>query len=235
MKKFYPFFIDLSGRKIVVIGGGEASYKRVKSFLDSGARVTVLSLEFHDQLLDINSDDLELVKVRLPEELDIAYRYFSDAFMIVIAIDDDEIVDRIIEYAKERNILINNMVHSEKGDVIVPFHGEAGGISIALTSFGVSGLATRVALEKVVKILEDDVEVKAILKVYGRLKKIIRSRVDDHKLRMKLYRELSEDSKFRELLRSGDIKEAFKHGLDILRKYNIPLQPSDERFLDGTE
>ncbi|MFZ1412212.1 MAG: NAD(P)-dependent oxidoreductase [Micropruina sp.] len=47
---FLPFALDLSGRRIVCIGGGRVGTRRAISFADAGAEVTVISPEITDQL-----------------------------------------------------------------------------------------------------------------------------------------------------------------------------------------
>src|SRR5207247_10479775 len=52
---FYPAFLDLRGRRAVVIGGGAIAEQKVMGLLDAGARVTVISPSVSRRL-----DDLEV-------------------------------------------------------------------------------------------------------------------------------------------------------------------------------
>ena len=38
---YLPIFLDVTGRRCVVIGGGEVAARKVESLLDAGAEVTV--------------------------------------------------------------------------------------------------------------------------------------------------------------------------------------------------
>ena len=40
---YYPIFLNLEGKKCVVVGGGEVALRKVRALLDSGARVVVVS------------------------------------------------------------------------------------------------------------------------------------------------------------------------------------------------
>src|SRR5207247_2096184 len=51
---FYPAFLDLRGRRAVVVGGGAIAEQKVGGLLDAGARVTVISPSVARRL-----DDLE--------------------------------------------------------------------------------------------------------------------------------------------------------------------------------
>ena len=47
MKKssFFPMFIDLSGKKIAVVGGGKIALRRIRTLLQFGGKLTVVSPE----------------------------------------------------------------------------------------------------------------------------------------------------------------------------------------------
>src|ERR1051326_5889546 len=42
---FYPIFLNLQGRRVVVVGGGEVAERKIESLLDTGAWVGVISPE----------------------------------------------------------------------------------------------------------------------------------------------------------------------------------------------
>ncbi|HEY4485294.1 MAG TPA: bifunctional precorrin-2 dehydrogenase/sirohydrochlorin ferrochelatase, partial [Nitrospiria bacterium] len=41
--KYYPAFLDLRGKPVVVIGGGRVAERKVRTLISCGARVTVVS------------------------------------------------------------------------------------------------------------------------------------------------------------------------------------------------
>ncbi len=48
--RYYPVFLDIAGKPVVVIGGGEVAFRKVEVLLDAGARVTVVSPALHSGL-----------------------------------------------------------------------------------------------------------------------------------------------------------------------------------------
>ena len=42
---FYPVYLNLRGRRVVVVGGGEVAERKTESLLDTGASVLVISPE----------------------------------------------------------------------------------------------------------------------------------------------------------------------------------------------
>ncbi|PYR68279.1 MAG: siroheme synthase, partial [Acidobacteria bacterium] len=55
----FPAFLDLSGRKVLVVGGGPVAAGKVESLLAAGARVTVVSPEVHPE---IERADVDIVR-----------------------------------------------------------------------------------------------------------------------------------------------------------------------------
>ncbi|MDQ2797438.1 MAG: uroporphyrinogen-III C-methyltransferase, partial [Actinomycetota bacterium] len=46
----FPALLDLHGRRVVVVGGGAVAARRVRSLLEAGADVLVVTLEANDDL-----------------------------------------------------------------------------------------------------------------------------------------------------------------------------------------
>ena len=42
-KAFFPLFVDMTGRKVLVIGGGNVAERRIKTLTGFGAKITVIS------------------------------------------------------------------------------------------------------------------------------------------------------------------------------------------------
>ncbi|MFP5220241.1 MAG: uroporphyrinogen-III C-methyltransferase [Actinomycetes bacterium] len=53
MTAHYPLHLHLSGRRVLVVGGGAVAARRVRSLLDAGARVDVVALETVDGFPDV--------------------------------------------------------------------------------------------------------------------------------------------------------------------------------------
>ena len=51
---FYPVFIELSGKDVLVVGGGPVAERKVDSLLEAGARVTLVSPDATDRLASSN-------------------------------------------------------------------------------------------------------------------------------------------------------------------------------------
>ncbi len=222
--EYIPLYVNPSGLKVLVIGGGSVGARRALMFRDAGAKVVVVASEFSEVLL--GASGVELRKLTLPEELDILEKLIDESNIVVIALSDVGLAERIASMALAKGKLVNNAVDHRKGNVIVPFSSNIAGLGIAVTSFGATGLAARLALEKIVKLLREDPEVNAAYRAMSRLKNIIRSTVEDPKIRMRIYNAIHDDEEFRSHIRRGEWRLAYLRGLKIIESFGVTLDPS---------
>ncbi len=131
----FPLVVDLTGRRVVVIGAGNVGVHKAAQLLECGARVIMIS----EQLFAPLPDGLEELLVR-------PYRHgdLSGAFLVVAATANSEVSDEIVRDANEMNLLINvvddlarsnfffTAVHRD-GDVVVSV--STGGASPALAQW----------------------------------------------------------------------------------------------------
>ena len=132
---YYPLFIDLKNKKILVIGGGRVGSRRALYLLKAGALVTVISKEF-DKKLKIKNKNLKLIK----RDITKTKINLSDYFLVVVATNDKKINEKITNKTKKINKKLKNKIMICRadsylnGDVVFPAYIAKKGIGI--TSFG---------------------------------------------------------------------------------------------------
>ena len=47
---YFPLFVDLEGRQVLVVGGGKIAMRRVRTLLEFGCEITVVSPEVCEEL-----------------------------------------------------------------------------------------------------------------------------------------------------------------------------------------
>jgi len=50
---YYPIFLNLEGKKCVVVGGGEVALRKVRTLLNCGAKVVVVSPALNSDLAQL--------------------------------------------------------------------------------------------------------------------------------------------------------------------------------------
>lgn len=127
---YFPLYVDLSGKEVLVAGGGIIATRRALVLHENGAKVTVVSKGFSKELVE--NKDIRLIKKDLRnEEYDV-----SPYFLVVTATDDSKINEGLSEKAKKNKILINRADKYEAGDVIIPATADVRGHQLAFTTLG---------------------------------------------------------------------------------------------------
>ncbi|MBC2249201.1 bifunctional precorrin-2 dehydrogenase/sirohydrochlorin ferrochelatase [Listeria cossartiae] len=102
----YPIMLDITGKKVVIIGGGKVALRKIAGLLDAGADILVVGLNV---LPEIKSLDVQVV-----EE---AYRaeHLESAFMIFICTDNPE-VNQLVLRDRTPGQLVNDTTEQANSD-----------------------------------------------------------------------------------------------------------------------
>jgi siroheme synthase-like protein len=135
---YYPIFLNIRGKRCVVVGGGLVALRKVKALLEHEANVEVISPELCPELS-------QLAKSRAIQVLQKNYNGgdLQGAFIAIAATDDGEINNKVAEEARAKGVLVNVVDDSEHSDFIVPSQLRRGDITIAVSTAGKSPALAR--------------------------------------------------------------------------------------------
>jgi len=222
-----PLYIEFSGKKVAVIGGGGVGTLRAKKFVEVGDDVTVFSKEFSDELrMMFERGEVKLVEASA-EELD--FESIARNFdLIVVAIGSKEFNDKIIEVASKYRAMVNLANDAVKTEVVVPFEGGKEGIRFAVTTEGKSGVVARKVRDLFQEALEGREDLITFLEAMDYLKSYMKSNNVPVELRMRLYPIVSKDETFLELVNAGRVEEAKKLVERIVQDYVSGRRKAEE-------
>jgi precorrin-2 dehydrogenase len=138
----YPVFLELTGRRAVVIGEDAVRAGRTETLLDAGARVTVVAPGPAVRLERLAGRGASIERRGyLPGDL-------AGAFLCVAASDDPGVRSSIAAEARARGVLVNVMDDVPNCDFAAPAIVRRGDLQIAIGTGGRSpGLARRLREE----------------------------------------------------------------------------------------
>ncbi len=141
---FYIACLKLSGRKCLVVGGGDVGLEKVEGLLACGGDVTLLAPEAHPELQALaeeGSIEWDRREYAGPEELE-------GAFMVIAATDDSEVNIGVYYDAERRAMLANVVDVPPLCNFILPAIVRTGPLAIAISTAGASpALAKRMKRE----------------------------------------------------------------------------------------
>jgi len=140
LSSYYPVFLKLSGRRCVVVGGGQVALRKVQTLLKCGARVEVVSPDVCAGLEELNSRRKISIIRRGYKHGDI-----GRAFLAIAATGDTDINTEVEQEAEQRGVPVNIVDNRELSSFIVPSFLRRGDITIAVSTAGRSpALARRI-------------------------------------------------------------------------------------------
>lgn len=114
-KSYFPMFVDLSDKNVVIVGGGNIATRRVKTMLQFTRNVKVIAPKMTEELLELGRTSYAEVCVRPVKRSD-----FSCAYMVIAATNDRKLNDEIYRVCKEEGIYVNIADDREKCDFQFP-------------------------------------------------------------------------------------------------------------------
>lgn len=129
--RYYPVCLDVKDRRCLVVGGGRVGTRKVKTLLDCGAQVTVISPETTDTLDQLVALDAIVLKRRSYRSSDM-----DDVFLVIGATDDEALNHRIHQDAEQRQRLCNIADQPHRCNFILPSIIQQGDLMIAISTSG---------------------------------------------------------------------------------------------------
>src|SRR5215471_8306121 len=208
---FYPVYLNLKGKRVVVIGGGEVAERKIESLLETGATIVVISPEVTSRIAALAGQQ----RVELQRR---AYALGDciGAALVLSATDDPEISRAAYKEASALGIFINTADQPALCSFIMPAVVRRGDIGIAISTSGTSpALAARLR-RKISGVIGP--EYARLVELLSRARLEIRSRVATEKNRKDLHYRII-DSDITTLLKSDDIGAAERRLKQIIEDF----------------
>lgn len=135
---YFPIFVGLQGRSVLLLGGGAAAASKARLLLKAGAAIRLVAPEVEDELRAlVDSGRVTWLHRRfLPQDLE----------GVVLAIDGSEEVaqtETLRHAARTRNILVNVVDRPEACDFTVPAILDRAPVVVAISSGGCAPALSR--------------------------------------------------------------------------------------------
>lgn len=170
--KYYPVFLDMKDRKVLVVGGGFVALQKIKTLLDSGAIVKVITKE-------LIAEEIK----ELPVSLEIREYNENDMIgvsIVIAATNSHEVNTKIFEHSKKYNVLLNAVDDKDNCDFILGAIVNKGDITVTISTAGKSPIVAKKIRDKVNEML--NINYENLLEVYGNF-------------RARAYQELNEEAR----------------------------------------
>ncbi|MBS0228700.1 MAG: uroporphyrinogen-III C-methyltransferase [Proteobacteria bacterium] len=196
----FPLFLDLRGRRVLVVGGGSVAARKVTALLEAQADVALVAPALDATLAP-------LVRMQRITHLGATFaRHQLDDAWLVIATTDDPLVNRVVaEAANTRRLWVNVVDDAELASAQLPARVQRGPLQIAISSGGAAPMLARHLREQLETQLDDSLG--ALAQLFVTLRSRIRARLPELPARRAFFRRAL-DGRVQAQLRRGDIDAA---------------------------
>ncbi|MEF2507360.1 NAD(P)-dependent oxidoreductase [Vibrio mimicus] len=155
--RYFPLFLDLTNKPVLVVGGGEVACRKIDALLRADAKVTVISPQVAPALQSwINEGKCHWIQ-----------HFYSSHWLdkryvqVWATTDNPELNHQVHKDAKEQGILVNVVDDQPFCDFITPSMIERGRIQLAISSGGASPVLIRNIRETLEAVLAQNLSLLA--------------------------------------------------------------------------
>jgi len=192
--KYYPVFLNLKGKKAVVVGGGKVAERKAINLIKAGASVKVISPDITKALEKLKRKGL-LTHIKRHYKKD----DLKDAFIVIAGTSSAQTNTKIAQDARH---LINVIDTPSEGNFIAPSIVKRGPLTIAISTEGSSPAVAKAIRKELEKLYGTE------FTHYLRFLKMMRG---------KAIKEIKDDKKREEFLKSLASEKIF----NMLRKKGV--------------
>jgi len=140
---YYPIYLNMQGRRCLVIGGGVVAERKIAGLLEVGARPTVVSPVITDAIARWSKENAVELIARSYQTADLSH--YEIAF---VATDDGKINAQVFSDSRRLGVWVNAADDPAHCDFILPSVLRRGDLTVAVSSGGSSPALSRTLREE---------------------------------------------------------------------------------------
>ncbi len=126
-KNFLPIAIDIANQKILIVGGGQSAYSKLKILQRHNAEVEILAIDVCDE---IKNSGVKYIEAPYHK------KYLKDYLMLYSCSNNEELDRQIVKDCREEKLLVNIHDKPSRCQFVSPAIYRHGNISVAVSSNG---------------------------------------------------------------------------------------------------
>lgn len=195
---YFPFFVDLKGKKGLIVGGGTIAYHKICKLLPYESDLEVIAKSFNDEILSLKDIyDQGDENTDSPEgSFTLVERDFKDSdidgkLFVIAATDDVELNAHIYDICTEKRILVNVVDDKDRCGFMFPSLVKKGKLSIGISTEGASPRIATIYRKKLEEEIPDEME--EILLYLESIRPAVKTAIGEEKVRAQMFKEVADE------------------------------------------
>ena len=151
---WFPLFINLENKKVLVIGGGKVAAKKIEKILEYGADITVVTENVvEEKLLKLENVKIENNK-KIENDKAKIEKLVKGYFLVIAATDNEELNENIANVCDSNGMLVNNVSSKIKMNAMFGGIVKNSEFQIAISTSGKNCKRSRAMKSEIQKVLD---------------------------------------------------------------------------------
>lgn len=212
--------LNLQGRLVIVVGGGEEALKRINSLLKENCQILVISNATNNQIKTLVKN--KKIKFKKQKIQNVTSLLAYNPYIIITTTDDKKLNQKIIDESKKKKIIAYSSDNPESSDfanpAIIDFENI---IQIAIFTGGKSPAMSkklRIESEKIFRKIITKEDVNQI-KIQNVVRELAKNSISTQNERKRYLQSIMSDEKIKQFIKDGQLKKAEKQAITTLRNW----------------
>ena len=212
--------LNLQGKKVLVIGGGNEAQKRINSLLKQDCKIIVISDSINKSISNlVKKKKIEFTKQKIENT---NFLTTEKPSMVITTTDDKKLNQIIVDKAKKSKIIAYSSDNPESSDfsnpAVINFDNT---VQIAIFTGGKSPSMSKKIKEQVEKACKKTITKEDInqIKIQQIARNLAKNKIPTQIQRKAFLNSIMDDKVIKQLIKDGQPKKAEKHIITILRDW----------------
>ncbi len=212
--------LNLQGKKVLVIGGGNEAQKRITSLLKQDCKIIVISDSINKSISNlVKKKKIEFTKQKIENT---NFLTTEKPSMVITTTDDKKLNQIIVDKAKKSKIIAYSSDNPESSDfsnpAVIDFENT---VQIAIFTGGKSPAMSKKIKEQVEKACKKTITKEDInqIKIQQIARNLAKNKIPTQIQRKAFLNSIMDDKVIKQLIKDGQPKKAEKHIITILRDW----------------
>ena len=183
---YFPFFVDLSDKKGIIVGGGKVASGKIEKLKAFGSHLTVIAPKFCSEIIDDKNLNLICRNYRQGDE--------DGAFFVIAATNDRDVNKIISSRCQEKKIPVNVVDDPELCSFLFPSIVKEGKLTVGISTSGSSPTAAIEIKKRIRHMIPSSFDeiLDYLYEERNKIKKNVNSESKRHEILQKLFWEAME-------------------------------------------
>ena len=209
--------LKLDEKTIIVVGGGSEGYRKTVNFVDSGAKIWVISKDFSSGIQKLAEEKkVALVKTEIKDAKAFVESLSPKPDVFLAVTYNSKLNFELVKAAKSFGCIVYDVDNPALSDFILPAVAYVGDVKIAISTSGKSPAMAKALRERVEMLIrpEDLLEIE----LQSHLRSVLKEQIADSNVRGKMLNEILNNDNIKQVLKEGKLLEAQELAMKLIKK-----------------